>query len=95
MPESDFLVIHFVPLILPNVITPYPLSPGENEYFFINNLPPNSKLKIWDRWGTLVFVTDYYLNDWDAAELKGDVYYYALITEAKEFHGWIKVIRDE
>ncbi len=92
---SDFLVIDIAPFTIPNVITPYPTSPGFNDFFVIKNLPPNTKLKIWDRWGLIVFDTDYYLNDWDAAEIKADTYYYVLTTTRKEFHGFIKVIREE
>ncbi len=92
---SDFLVIEIAPFTIPNVITPYPTSPGFNDFFVIKNLPPNTKLKIWDRWGLIIFDTDYYLNDWDAAEVKADTYYYVLITTRKEFHGFIKVIREE
>jgi hypothetical protein len=92
---SDYLVIDIAPFSIPNVFTPYPTSPGFNDFFVIKNLPPNSKLKIWDRWGLIVFDTDYYLNDWDAAELKSDTYYYVLTTTKKEYHGFIKVIRSE
>ena len=92
---TDYLVINFELFSIPNVITPYPNSPGFNDFFRINNLPPNSKLRIWDRWGALVYTSDYYLNDWDGAELKADTYYYALLTTTKEYHGWIKLIRGE
>ncbi|MCX6291071.1 MAG: gliding motility-associated C-terminal domain-containing protein, partial [Bacteroidetes bacterium] len=93
-PAGDFLVVDFTAFSIPNVITPYPNTPGKNDFFYIKNLPSGSKLKIWDRWGMLVFVSDDYRNDWDAAELKSDTYYYILTTEKKEYHGWIKVIRE-
>lgn len=92
---SDYLVIDFAAFSIPNVITPYPASPGMNDFFEIKNLPPGSKLKIWDRWGLLVYVSDDYRNDWDAAELKADTFYYILTTNKKEYHGFIKVIREE
>ena len=90
----DYMVIQFSPFNIPNVLSPFPSSPGHNDFFEIKNLPPGSKLKIWDRWGTLVFTTDYYRNDWDAAELKSDIFYYVLNADKKEYHGWIKVFRD-
>jgi len=92
---SDYLLIDIAPFVIPNVFTPYPTSPGFNDFFVIPNLPPNTKLKIWDRWGLLVYDTDYYQNDWDAAELKAETYYYVLTTTKKEYHGFIKVIRAE
>ncbi|HRH66670.1 MAG TPA: gliding motility-associated C-terminal domain-containing protein, partial [Bacteroidia bacterium] len=93
---SDQFRIEFTPFLIPNVFTPYPNSPGYNDYFEIKNLPVNSRLKIWDRWGLIVFVTDNYRNDWDAALLNSDTYYYLLTLEnKKEYHGWIKVLRVE
>lgn len=91
---NDQLKIEFTPFVIPNIITPNPNTPGYNDYFEIKNLPPHSQLKIWDRWGLLVFVTGYYRNDWDAALLKSDIYYYLLTLEdGKDYHGWVKVVR--
>ncbi|TAH41806.1 MAG: PKD domain-containing protein [Bacteroidetes bacterium] len=90
----DFLVIEFTPFAIPNVFTPYPSSPGFNDYFEIRNLPKNTGLKIWDRWGLVVFSTDDYLNNWEAAGLPSEVYYYSLTTAKKEYKGWIQIIRD-
>ena len=61
----------------------------------IKNLPPGSRLKIWDRWGLVVYASDNYQNDWDAHGLNADVFYYILDTRKKSYHGWIEVIRDE
>jgi gliding motility-associated-like protein len=94
-PASDELVIEFSPFVIPNVFTPYPASPGKNDYFVINNLPSNSTLKIWDRWGVLVFESQAYENNWDAANLNSDTYYYVLISRGRDFHGWIQVLREE
>ncbi len=91
---SDSLRIDFTPFVIPNVFTPYPASPGYNDYFEIKNLPRNSLLKIWDRWGLLVFTSDDYRNNWDAANLNSDIYYYILETATGKYKGWIKVLRD-
>jgi hypothetical protein len=91
---SDYLVIDFTPFVIPNVFTPYPSSPGFNDYFVIDHLPAGTFLKIWDRWGKVVFTSDYYLNNWDAYGLKADVYYYVLETEEKSYKGWVQVLRD-
>ena len=92
---SDFLVIVFTPFAIPNVFTPYPTSPGYNDYFEIQNLPRNTGLKIWDRWGLVVFSTDDYLNNWEAAGLPAEVYYYSLTTAKKEYKGWLQIIREK
>ena len=92
---TDFLVVEFTPFVIPNVFTPYPSSPGQNDYFEIKNLPAHTKLFIYDRWGLLVYKSEYYRNDWDAYGLKSDVYYYVIEIPAKSFHGAIQVIREE
>ena len=92
---TDYFVIDFEPFIIPNVFTPFPGTPGYNDFFVIKNLPQGSKIKIWDRWGLLVYTSDDYRNDWDAHGLKADVFYYILETRKRNYHGWIEVIRDE
>ena len=91
----DSFVVRFVDFEIPNVFTPYPASPGYNDYFMVRGLPPGSALKIWDRWGLLVYVSEDYRNDWDAAELKSDTYYYVLTTPEAEYHGYIKEMRED
>ncbi|MBP6334456.1 MAG: gliding motility-associated C-terminal domain-containing protein, partial [Bacteroidia bacterium] len=91
---GDVLTIQFIPFEIPNVFTPYPSSPGLNDYFEIKNLPRNTGLKIWNRWGLIVFVAEDYLNNWEAAGLEADVYYYALTTAHKEYKGWIQILRE-
>ncbi len=92
--SGDLLIIRFTPFDIPNVITPYPSSPDFNDYFVIKNLPVGSRLKIWDRWGVLVFSTEDYLNNWEAQGLSSGVYYYVLGTPKKDYKGWLQVIRE-
>jgi len=92
---TDYFIIEFTPFSIPNVFTPYPSSPGYNDFFEIKNIPPGCLLKVWDRWGLMVYSSEDYQNDWDAHGLNADVYYYILETTQKNFHGWIRVIRDE
>jgi hypothetical protein len=92
---TDYFIIEFTPFSIPNVFTPFPSSPGYNDFFEIKNIPPGTLLKIWDRWGLMVYSSEDYQNDWDAHGLQADVYYYVLETRQKNFHGWIRVIRDE
>ncbi len=95
LPVSDYLVIDFSPLEIPNVFTPYPSSPGQNDYFVVKHLVPNVTLQVWDRWGMLVYKSDYYQNDWDANGLKSDVYFYVVTSPEKEYKGWVQVLRGE
>ncbi len=90
---TDYFLIEFSTFVIPNVFTPYPNTPGFNDYFEIRHLPPNSKLTIWDRWGLQVYTSDYYQNDWDAHGLAAEDFYYVLEARGRTYKGWIKVIR--
>jgi len=73
---------------IPNIITPN--GDGLNDVFKIKGLPPNSTLHIFNRWGNQVYVTENYLNNWQA-DTDG-VYYYALETpDGKTFSGFVQV----
>ena len=41
IPVIDSLIIDFTPFVVPNVLTPYPTSPGQNDFFVIRYLTPN------------------------------------------------------
>ena len=91
---TDSIIIDFTPFQIPNVFSPYPSSPGQNDYFVITDITPNSKLKVWDRWGEMVYTSEYYQNDWDAYGLKSGVYYYMFVAEGIEYKGWVQVMKD-
>ncbi|MCT4581876.1 MAG: choice-of-anchor L domain-containing protein [Flavobacteriales bacterium] len=65
-------------ITIPNVITPN--DDNQNEAFVIANLEyhPNTKIKIYNRWGRLVYSSDNYQNNWKAENVSGGVYYYVL-----------------
>lgn len=68
-------------IIIPNVFTP---NAGDNfnSYFEIDGILayPHSILKVYNRWGTLVFEDGNYKNKWPAneSEVSEGVYYYVL-----------------
>lgn len=90
---TDSLKVEFSPFVIPNVITPYPSSPGQNDYFVIKNIPPGTKLTIFNRWGLIVYKSESYRNNWDGSGLIADTYWYVINIEDKEYHGWIQLIR--
>jgi len=93
---TDTLVLNFPDFIIPNVFTPYPNTPGQNDFFFIPGLPAHSSVEIFNRWGMLVFQSDGYQNNWDAAEVNDDTYYYVLNTpDKKSYHGFVRVFKKE
>lgn len=84
-------------MIIPNVFTPWPASPGYNDVFYIKGLPENSFLIVFNRWGQLVYKSDIngYQNNWDGFEVTPDVYFYILSNESlgKDWHGTVQVIQ--
>lgn len=76
----DSSIISLMPCLLdmeiPNVITPN--GDGINDSFFISNLPSNLSLKIFDRWGKVVFSQNSYQNNWDGSHVPEGVYYYII-----------------
>ncbi|MDB5235578.1 MAG: hypothetical protein JWR44_2571 [Hymenobacter sp.] len=78
---------------LPNVITPN--GDTQNELFKPSALTAGTALRIFNRWGTLVFQTDNYQNDWGTTAPAG-LYYYVVENEQfceRRIKGWVEVIR--
>jgi gliding motility-associated-like protein len=63
---------------VPNVITPN--GDGWNDIFMIDYLNQYDirKLTIFNRWGTIVYQSDDYQNDWDGGNVADGVYFYVL-----------------
>ena len=81
---------------IPNVITPN--NDGINDQFVID-MPNEDKLKlqIYNRWGSMVYESSDYKNNWQADDLPDGTYYYILYNEynnsPEEHKGWIEVMR--
>jgi subtilisin-like proprotein convertase family protein len=99
-------------VLIPNIFTPNgAINAGditfENNTFYIEGLfyPgtyterfPGSTLKIYNRWGTLVYESDSYRNDWTGADQSEGTYYYVFMQnfesqEPKFFEGYITLVR--
>lgn len=67
-------------LNIPNVITPDGHGPALNEFFFVENLDkfPGSTLAIYNRWGSKVYESTDYKNNWNGSKSVDGVYYYVL-----------------
>ncbi len=70
---------------IPNVITPN--GDGVNDVFKITNIErlEYSRLKIYNRWGAVVYEKENYVNDWDGQDLSDGVYFYTL-----EYHTYFR-----
>ena len=92
-------VIEVCDPIIPTVFTPN--GDGNNDVFAIQYIEtnPDSKMKIYNRWGNEVYSTDHYeiqSNWWDADGAPAGTYYYVLIlSNGKNYSGTITVLTKE
>jgi gliding motility-associated-like protein len=78
--------------VVPNVFTPN--NDGYNDVFELSVLPPSCKLTIYNRWGTVVFQSNNYQNNWDGGTCTDGVYYYIVNTaNGKQYKGTLTIIR--
>lgn len=82
-------------IVLPNVIT----SNGDNQnellYFKYLEFFGNNTLKVFDRWGMVVYEKENYTNDWNGGKLTDGTYYYLLtLSNGKNYPGFLQVIRN-
>jgi gliding motility-associated-like protein len=78
--SRDTLIVNVI-VPIPTAITPN--GDGANDFFEIDKISdyPNNTLKVFNRWGTLVYEASSYSNNWNGTSMKGhdlpdDMYYY-------------------
>jgi gliding motility-associated-like protein len=81
----------FDPNAIPNVFTPN--GDGANDTFFIRNIPTGTQVSISNRWGSEVFSSKNYQNDWTGGNYPEGVYFYQISVEGNTFTGWVEIIR--
>ncbi|MBK5284252.1 MAG: gliding motility-associated C-terminal domain-containing protein, partial [Bacteroidia bacterium] len=75
-----------------NIFTPN--NDLKNEVFYIKNLPANSSLQIFNRWGMKVFSSGNYNNTWDGGGVPDGTYFYLLVLPDKEvIRGFLEIRR--
>ena len=84
--------------IIPNVFTPN--GDGFNDNFVIKNTYGwNIDLKIYNRWGNIVYQSSNYQNNWDGKDVADGTYYYIIKAKnllsnyEKELHGSLTILR--
>lgn len=90
--DTAIVLIIRVPLVIPNLITAN--GDNKNDALVIQGLTPNSKIKIYNRWGALVYQSDNYDNSWSGEGVSDSIYYYHItmgITD-EEHKGWVHVV---
>lgn len=90
---EDIVVIPAV-LELPNVVTPNGDAMNDALYFkYLEFLGTNS-LKVYNRWGQVMFEQENYKNDWVPKDLIDGTYYYILTVENGDtFTSFLEVIQ--
>ncbi|HWY97556.1 MAG TPA: gliding motility-associated C-terminal domain-containing protein [Bacteroidia bacterium] len=97
--DSVRLVVVDVNISIPNVFTPN--GDGQNDVFYIKGLQyhPGSEIKIYDRWGVLLYTSNTPQAPWDGRTMSGEkvpdgVYYYILtVPNGKKYDGFVQLIR--
>jgi len=90
--ESTLIgVYNQCPLLPPNIITPN--EDGSNDFFIIKNNVQYDKvqLRVFNRWGILVYEDNNYKDDWNGVDSQGDpltegVYFYTVLPQSDKFH---------
>ena len=82
-----------------------PNGDGINDTWFINNIQnyPNNSVKVYNRWGDLIFSKNNYQNDWNGSYTKGEnnnlissSYYYQIDLDGNgsiDHQGWIFITK--
>ena len=85
-------VIKVVPFITPNVLTPN--NDRKNDGFRFSGWSSEISLRVYNRWGKMVYENESYKNDWDANNLPSGTYFY--YVEDKQLNiklkGWVDVL---
>jgi len=99
--ESRDYIFQVIPepceLEIPNVFTPN--GDSRNDVFDILSVSrfPGSTLKVFNRWGALVFEDTDYGGDWKAQDVADGTYYYILGLKTnegvKEYGGYVTILR--
>jgi gliding motility-associated-like protein len=86
-------------ILIPNVFTPN--DDHLNDTYYIKDLCPiqNFDIKIFNRWGNIVYQSGAYDFEWNGKDDNGKdcsegTYYYVMRAKKSKLHGYIQLIRD-
>ena len=92
---NEMVNVHYEDcIIIPNTFSPN--GDGLNDIFVISGIENERwKLRIYNRWGNIVYRSDNYQNNWDGEGLAVGVYYYVVSNERSDklFNSWLVIIR--
>jgi len=79
-------------LEIPNGITPN--FDGYNDTWIINNLPENTQIIIYNRWGDKVYESNNYQNNWAGDNQPSGAYYYILnLPDGQTYSGDVNILK--
>ncbi|HRD52172.1 MAG TPA: gliding motility-associated C-terminal domain-containing protein, partial [Flavobacteriales bacterium] len=83
-------------VVVPNVFSPN--GDGYNDRFVIDGITYTSNtVRIYNRWGQLVYEASNYQNQWDGDELPDGTYFYEVILNHKKdepYTGHLTILRN-
>jgi len=81
-------------ITIPNVFSPNGDGSNDNLEFTGVEFYPNSDLKVYNRWGNVVYESTSYRNQWSPKDLSEGTYYYILTrNDGKEYAGHVTLLR--
>ncbi|UOG74437.1 gliding motility-associated C-terminal domain-containing protein [Hymenobacter tibetensis] len=90
--EIAFVNVEVGEVIVPNIITPNGDSLNDSFKPLFSCKP--TRLQVFNRWGSLVYETKDYHNNWQGNSLPDGVYYYLLRdTDDRRAKGWLEIKR--
>ena len=91
----DTIIAIETPLFIPNIISPN--DDGLNDDFLIRGIENgNWKMRIYNRWGAIIYETENYVGNWSPKNEKiNGMYYYELenLFGDRNYKGWLQVVR--
>ncbi|MBV6403869.1 MAG: choice-of-anchor L domain-containing protein [Flavobacteriales bacterium] len=82
-------------IVIPNVFSPN--GDGDNDTFYIDGIQgTNNKVRIFNRWGQVVFEANNYRNTWDGRNVPDGTYFYEVVVEGGEgpFTGHLTILNN-
>lgn len=83
-------------IIIPNVFSPN--GDGINDRFEVAGIEyTNNSVKIFNRWGTIVFEANNYRNNWDGDRVADGTYFYEILVQGdpKTYTGHLTVLKNQ
>ena len=87
-------IVGDVEIEVPNVFSPN--NDGYNDELVFTGLEyyPNADLKVYSRWGNIVYESTSYNNRWKAKDVSDGTYYFILaLADGRDYHGHVTIVR--